>query len=145
MIHRQTVIYNGAEYLLLYRCSRQASQSWALVDALRLNPVEPEDVPRLRDLYLAQASATDGRPADLEELRRLYDVLLAMGADHTQIRRRFGTNEPRRCVDCCSMTIDGYPGPRCKPCHKTFVRTARLRNAGLYDVSGGRMSGSRRG
>ena len=104
-----------------------------------------EDVPRLRDLYLAQASANDGRPADLEELRRLYDVLVAMGADRHQILHRFGTNEPRRCVDCRSMTIDGYPGPRCTPCHEDFVRTARVRNAGLYDVSGGRMSGSRRG
>jgi len=103
MIHRQTVICDGAEYLLLYRCSRQAAKSWAWVDALRRNPVGPEAIPKLRDAYLAQASAKYGRPADLEELRRLYEVLIAMGAHRIQILRRFGTKEPRRCVDCRSM------------------------------------------
>ena len=144
MIHRQSVFYQGVEYLLLYRCCRQPAKSSAWVDALRCNPVDPELIPKLRDSYLAQSVNEFGRPVDLEELHRLYEVLLAMGADPDQILSRFGTHEPRRCVDCQQMTIDGYSGPRCKPCYEHFVRTARQRNMGVNDVSGGRMSGSRK-
>lgn len=145
MIHRQSVLYQGVEYLLLYRYCRQPAKSSAWVDAMRIEAVDRDLVPKLRDSYLAQSAEKFGRPSDLDELRRLYEVLLAMGATRDRILGRFGTHEPRRCVDCRQMTIDGYSGPRCEPCYEHFVRTARVRNAGLHDVSGGRMSGARRG
>ena len=140
MLLRQSVTCDGIEYLLLYRPTGRASQGWAWVDGIRRNEVDPADVPRLRDAFLAQDVAVHGRPASLPELRRLHDILKSMGADPSLVRKRLGTPEPRKCVDCRSITIDGYPGPRCTPCHEQFVRTSRLRNAGLHDVSGGRMS-----
>lgn len=145
MILRQSVTWNGIEYLLLYRPNGVASKGWAWVDALRSNPVSAEEAERLRDLFLEQSLAEHGRPTASNELKRLYEILLAMGATHSQIQRRLGVHRPRRCYDCLQITVDGYPGPRCKPCHEQFVRTARLRNAGSNEFSGGRMSGARGG
>ena len=144
MILRQSVNWNGIEYLLLYHPSGAASKGWAWVDALRSNPVSPEETESLLSLFLQQSLAEHGRPAALSELKRLYEILLAMGATHTQIERRLGVQQPRRCRECKEISIDRYPGPQCKPCYEQFVRTGRLRNAGNNDVAGGRMSGSRR-
>lgn len=134
---RQAVTLDGIEYMLVYKTSGRASRGWAWVDAIRRNEVDPADVPRLRDAFLADDGVVSGRPA---ELKRLSDILAVMGASPDRIRKRLGTHLPRNCVDCRTVTVDGYPGPRCRACHEQFVRTGRLRNAGLHDVSGGRMS-----
>lgn len=143
MIFRQLVKWDGTEYLLLVRSTGPATKAWAWVDAERRNPVSPAEVTSLRDAFLDEPVIGLGRPVALLELRRFYEALVAMGAPQDKILKRFGTHEPRKCVDCKKLTIDGYAGPRCKPCYEHFVRTARVRNAGLYSVQGGRMSGAR--
>jgi hypothetical protein len=145
MLLRHSVTCEGAEYVLVYRLSSHASTGWAWVDAIRRNPAAPDHVERLRDTFLSQEVSVHGRPTCLVELRRLYEILKAMGARPEKILQRFGVHEPRKCRDCRMLTIDGYSGPRCATCHEHFVRTARQRNAGLSDVTGGRMSGGRRG
>ena len=139
---RQSVTCDGIEYLLLYRPTGRASQGWAWLDGA--DKADPADVPRLRDAFLAQDVALHAPPASLPEMRRLYEILEAMGADPSLIRKRLGAPKPQRCVHCRRLSIDNYPGPRCKPCHEQFVRTSRLRNAGLHDWSGGRMSNARK-
>lgn len=131
--------YDGVEYLLLYRPTGQASKGWGWVDAINRAEVDPSDVARLRDAYLSQDVSVHGRPSSLPELRRLSAILKAMGAEPARIRTRLGDFEQKRCVQCRKFTNDRYPGPRCTVCHEQFVRTGRLRNAGLHDVSGGRM------
>jgi hypothetical protein len=142
MLLRQTVLCDGIEYLLVYEPKGHSSKGWAWIDAVRRNPVDLSQATRLRDAFLAQEEPVHGRPT---ELQRLQQILLAMGASPDQVRKRLGGHLPCKCVDCRDITTDGYPGPRCTPCHEKFVRTARLRNAGNNDVSGGSMSGSRRG
>jgi hypothetical protein len=142
----QSVICEGVEYRLLYRPTGPASKCWAWVKARTIVRVDLEDVEKLRDAFLAKDDLSRiGKATPPRELRRLYEVLLSMGAPRDLILRRLGIHEPRKCTDCKQFTTDGYSGPRCEPCHELFVRTARVRNAGNKDVSGGSMSGSRRG
>lgn len=144
MIPQQSVTYDGTEYLLLYRKTGPVAKSWRWVASGSYDPVALSDIERLRDLFLAQDPSSLGPSATPRELKRLYEILLAMGGPKELILRRLGSHEPRSCVDCGQLTTCGYAGPRCEHCHEQFVRTARVRNAGNKEVQGGRMGGSQR-
>jgi hypothetical protein len=142
MITRYTVIHEGQEYLLLCRPTGAAAKCWTWVEAGSLDRVSFADVERLRDIFLAQAPGLS-RAATPRELRRLYEIFLSMGAPKQLILRRLGNHVPRKCVDCRSLTTDGYVGPRCEKCHEQFVRTGRVRNA-AYSSSSRKSRGARR-
>jgi len=143
---KHSVICEGVEYYLLYRPTGPVAKCWTWVDARNIAKVPLQQVESLRDSLLADDDLSRvGRATPPRELRRLYEVLLSMGAPRDVILKRLGIHEPVKCTDCKEFTADGYAGPRCEPCHEQFVRTARIRNAGNNDVSGGSMGGSRRG
>ena len=145
MLPSHRVICEGVEYLLICRPTGPASKCWTWVDSRTIVSASIHNVETLRDAFLAQDDLSRiGRATPPRELRRLYEVLLSMGAPRDLILRRLGIHEPRKCTDCKQFTTDGYSGPRCEHCHELFVRTGRLRNAGNNFVSGGSMSGSRR-
>lgn len=139
MLLRQSVTCDGIEYVLVYRPTGRGSQGWAWVDGVRRNEVDPADVPLLRDAFLAQDVAVHGRPASLPEVRRLHEILKSMGADPTHIRKRLGIPEPRKCVDCRSITIDGYPGPRRHAMNSLSVPAASETRGYMMCLAGGRV------
>jgi hypothetical protein len=141
---RQSVISEGVEYFLLYRLTGTPATCWAWVDAVTRCRVSPEDVERLRDAFLSDDTVGLGRSTPPREVRRLYEVLISMGAPRDRILRRLGVHEPRKCVGCREFTTDGYAGPRCEMCHEQFVRTSRIRNTTNTEVSGGSMNQSGR-
>ena len=134
MITRYSIFSEGQEYVLLCNSKGAAAKSWAWVDGHSLDRVSLTDVERLRDVFLAQDPGL-GKTFTPRELRRLYEVLLSMGAPRALILRRIGCHEPVKCCDCRQITTDGYSGPRCESCHELFVRTGRVRNATYNSVS----------
>jgi hypothetical protein len=142
MLTRYSVFHEGQEYVLLCKPTGPAAKCWTWVEAHSLDRVSLADVERLRDIFLAQDPEL-GKSATPRDLRRLYEILLSMGAPEQLILRRLGPHVPKKCRDCKHLTSDGYAGPRCEKCHEQFVRTGRVRNAGNREVSGGSMNQSR--
>jgi hypothetical protein len=128
MLTRYSVFHEGQEYVLLCKPTGPAATCWTWVEARSLDRVLLADVERLRDIFLAQDPELR-KSATPRDLRRLYEILLSMGAPEQLILRRLGAHVPKKCRDCKQLTTDGYAGPRCEKCHEQFVRTGRVRNA----------------
>lgn len=128
MIPQQSVEYDGYQYLLIYPRTGSVAKRWKWVRSGCYEPASLEILEILRDTYLAQAPSNLGPSASPQEIKRLYEVLLAMGGPKEVISLRMGIHEPCKCVDCRTITTSGYPGPRCESCHEQFVRLSRIRN-----------------
>lgn len=124
--YRQTIRCDGAPYTLPYRPHGSVRNSWAWVDYHSGNVVSIEMVDKLRDLFVEDGLASVAKRTPPQELRRLYEVLLSMGAPRMTVISRMGCHLPKKCITCKELTTDGYAGPRCANCHEHSVRTHRL-------------------
>ena len=140
MLGERAIEINGTKYLWQYRPDGPANECWNWTEARTYNDVSPAISEQLREYFLSHIAPGMIATTSPYEKVRLFGILESMGVADTDLLSRFGLHKPEHCRECRELICDGYSGPRCATCHEQFFRTARVRNAGNNDVSGGRMS-----